>query len=50
MDDHKALVAEAQEGFDVVQSRLKGLTKRWSPSKYRFGCLSISFCIVKSCY
>lgn len=27
MDDHKDLVAKAQEGFNVVQSRLKGLIK-----------------------
>jgi hypothetical protein len=26
--DHKALVVEAQEGFDDVQSRLKGLIER----------------------
>jgi hypothetical protein len=28
MDDHKDLVAKAQEGFDVIQSRLKGPIKK----------------------
>jgi len=47
MDDHKALVVEAQEGFNDAQSRLKGLKKGGVLQKTSFGCISISFCIVK---
>ncbi len=49
MDDHKALVVEAQEGFNDAQSRLKGLKKGGVLQKTSFGCTSISFCIVKWC-
>jgi hypothetical protein len=46
MDDHKDLVAEAQKGFDVVQSRLKGLIKKVeSFEKQVFGVFLFCFAL-----